>query len=188
MIGGRRERVATRIGGDGGQIDGHVEVDLDAPVVVAFEQAQQRGLGTRDAGPQEEGCIGSDRERPVAGRACIGLGGAQQRVTVTTAADVGVDHEQSHVRTRFALDDGDHTDVGIAANNRKLLGGEQRAGELVDAGAVGDAAATEGSDGRKGRTVKDPLLGHDPTVPGIDATSASCARARSRFCPGRVVR
>ena len=115
----------------------------------------------------------------------VGVRGAHERVTVTAAARVGIDDDEPDVRAVVALDGGDDADVRITANDRRLLRREQRAVELVDASArSGCRARHRSAIGRERGAVEEREIGHGPTVPGIDASSASCARARSRFWPG----
>ena len=82
------------------------------------------------------------------------------------AASLGVDHEQAQVGAAGTGDGRDHAGRGVAANDRRLVGREQGAVELVDRGEVGHAPLAELRNRGQGRAVELGQLRHDPTLPG----------------------
>ena len=177
--------VPVGIGRQGGEFDRHVVVGLDARVVMPLEQAAQRGLGGAHTRPQEVRRVGASGDCGVAGRACVGLGGADQLVAVAATAMVGIDDEYPNVRAFVGGDRCDDADVRVAANNCGLERSEKRAVELVDRRRVDDAAPAQFGDRGKIRAIQEGQVGHPPNVACNDARSTSCPRARSRLCAGR---
>ena len=103
----------------------------------------------------------------------IGLGGPNQRVPVPETPRVGINDEESDVGAGFARDGRDDPDARITTNDRGLLGREQRVAELVARRTVDCAPPAELEDRGQRLAVEDGKFGHAPTVPGIDASSAS---------------
>ena len=160
-------------------------------VVVALEQAEQRGLRARHARPEEERRVGADRvNERVPGGARVG---SCRRAPASGRAlgrdGLGIDDEQADVRTVVAVDRGDDPDAGIAADDRRLFGANSAPSSSSIVGASRDPTAAELGDG--GRDVLRSSRGSLVTVAdriGHRREQRELARARSRFWSGRTMR
>ena len=107
-------------------------------VAQSFEQAEQRDLARLDARPQVEGRVGARRHGLQAPGSHVGLAGRDQGPPDAVAPVLRRDHEDpdealaGRAGRGAAFDRGDQPDVGIAADDRGLLRGEERPLELVD--------------------------------------------------------
>ena len=118
----------------------------------------------------------------------VGLGGPHQRVAVAAAAGVGIDDEQSHVAARRRLRRWRRRRRRVAAHDRRLLGGEQRAVELLDRRGAGDPAPAQIGDGRQRVAAENGQIAHEPNdtqrMPGVPrACSTAPVLHRRRGLP-----
>ena len=185
--------MAAGVVGNGREVDLHIEVGLDTPVVAALEEAEQRGFGDRSTGPQVVGRVGADEEERVTRRTRPLLPRDEQRPPVALAALPRVDREQAHVRSVVAFGERDDTGRRVPEHHCRQVGREQRSPEILLRRCVGHRAPAEGGDRVEMGGVESIGADHEGGIPiapgpGMLESRWSCARARSRFCSGRVVR
>ena len=104
-----------------------------------------------------------------------------------------VDGEQANVWSVVALGQRHDADGWIPEHHCRQVGGEQRSLELVPRRGVRDRPPAQLRDRVEIGLAEAVGTGHVARIriapgPGMVESSLSCARARSRFCFGRVVR
>ncbi len=97
------------------------------------------------------------------------------------------------MRPVLALRERHDAEGRISEHHGRQVGREQGAFELVDTGCVGDRSMAELGDASEVGCVEEVEVDHVGRIriapgPGIVESSLNWARARSRFCSGRLTR